>query len=165
MNADRLALTDTVLQRPLVIRKNNADALNEHLLRGTFLLSVHFYRLFTYMLILFLVFLTSLHWTTHWYKGYTRKGAWKKVPCGSVWYEWSTPRDDRICCGVGAPPSPFFWFLHPPNSYFECRHVLNAKELWSIQDRSFHTDAFFWNTLDLFDDQEWADETVGWWNK
>jgi hypothetical protein len=58
--------------------KYDADALNEHLLQGTFLLSVHPYQWFIYMLILFLMFLTSLHLTTNWYKDYTRKGAQKK---------------------------------------------------------------------------------------
>ena len=64
--------------------KYNADALDEHLLRGTFLLSVRPYQWFIYMLTLFLVFPTSLHWTANWYKGYTRKGAQEKMPCRSV---------------------------------------------------------------------------------
>jgi hypothetical protein len=50
------------------------------------------------------------------------------------------------------------------SAYLKCRHVLNAKELWSTQDGSFHADTFFRNILDLFDDQEWAEETLKWWN-
>jgi hypothetical protein len=64
--------------------KYNADALDEHLLRGTFLLSVCLYQWFIYMLTLFLVFPTSLHWTANWYKGYTSKGAQEKLPHRSV---------------------------------------------------------------------------------
>ena len=50
-------------------------------------------------------------------------------------------------------------------STFKCRHVLNAKESWSTHDGTFHSEIFFQNILDLFDDENWAKETLSWWAK
>ncbi|KAI0282242.1 hypothetical protein BC826DRAFT_922014, partial [Russula brevipes] len=46
-----------------------------------------------------------------------------------------------------------------------CRHVLNGKESWSTQDGGFHTDIFYTNIVDLFDDDKWKQETLSWWNE
>ncbi|KAI0282712.1 hypothetical protein BC826DRAFT_864669, partial [Russula brevipes] len=46
-----------------------------------------------------------------------------------------------------------------------CRHVLNAKESWSNQDGGFHADIFYENIVELFEDDDWAKETLTWWNK
>ncbi|KAI0278902.1 hypothetical protein BC826DRAFT_926532, partial [Russula brevipes] len=46
-----------------------------------------------------------------------------------------------------------------------CRHVLNSKESWAVQDGSFQADVFYHNIVDLFEDKDWADETMAWWNK
>ncbi|KAH9957973.1 hypothetical protein BC827DRAFT_1222779 [Russula dissimulans] len=45
-----------------------------------------------------------------------------------------------------------------------CRHVLNAKESWAIQDGGFHADTFYDNIIELFDDNCWAQETLKWWD-
>ncbi|KAI0282050.1 hypothetical protein BC826DRAFT_1110980 [Russula brevipes] len=46
-----------------------------------------------------------------------------------------------------------------------CRHVLNSKESWAVQDGSFQANVFYHNIVDLFEDKDWADETMAWWNK
>ncbi|KAI0290116.1 hypothetical protein BC826DRAFT_877770, partial [Russula brevipes] len=45
-----------------------------------------------------------------------------------------------------------------------CRHVLNEKETWTNIDGKFHAQIFYQNVVDLFNDQEWANETLLWWN-
>jgi len=85
----------------------NADALDEHLLRGPFLLSVCLSQLFMYTPTLSLVLSTSLHWTAHCFEGHTRKGARQKVPRGFKRHDRGFSRNYRICRGVGAPPSRF----------------------------------------------------------
>ncbi|KAI0278982.1 hypothetical protein BC826DRAFT_976082 [Russula brevipes] len=36
---------------------------------------------------------------------------------------------------------------------------------WAVQDGSFQADVFYHNIVDLFEDKDWADETMAWWNK
>jgi hypothetical protein len=87
--------------------KYDPDAIDEHLLRGGFLLSVCNSYLFIYVLTLFLVFLTCLHQTTHWFEGYTREGARKKAPGRFVPDDRSKTGKYCICCGLGVPLSCF----------------------------------------------------------
>jgi len=48
---------------------------------------------------------------------------------------------------------------------FQCCFVLNSKVSWCTQDGSFHSGIFFKNIVNLFDDEDWAKETLEWWNK
>lgn len=34
-----------------------------------------------------------------------------------------------------------------------------------MQDGNFHSDIFFQNIVDLFDDEEWGKETLTWWTE
>jgi hypothetical protein len=36
---------------------------------------------------------------------------------------------------------------------------------WGMQDRSFNTKGFFQNIMGLFDDEDWAKETLAWWTR
>jgi hypothetical protein len=85
----------------------NPHALDEHLLRGSFLLSVCVSDLFIYMLNLLSVFSTSLHRTANWFEDYTRQGAGQEMSRGFEQDDRSTPRNHHICCGVGARPQRF----------------------------------------------------------
>ncbi|KAI0288891.1 hypothetical protein BC826DRAFT_915268, partial [Russula brevipes] len=46
-----------------------------------------------------------------------------------------------------------------------CRHILNSNESWATEDSGFRADIFYANIVDLFDDKEWAQDTLDWWNK
>jgi len=46
-----------------------------------------------------------------------------------------------------------------------CRHILNSKASWATEDGGFRADVFYANIVDLFDDKEWAQDTLDWWNK
>jgi hypothetical protein len=87
----------------------NPEAIDEHLLRGEFLLSVRlsFLSMYSYALNPFLVFSTSLHWSAHWFQNNARKGARKKMPGGSIQYDHNIPRNNCICRSVGAPLTYF----------------------------------------------------------
>jgi hypothetical protein len=52
-----------------------------------------------------------------------------------------------------------------PHSHIKCRHVLNVRESWATQDANFYADAFYQMILDLFVDEQWAEETLLWWNR
>jgi hypothetical protein len=49
----------------------------------------------------------------------------------------------------------------------QCRHVLNTKESWAIDDGAgFNAERFYYNIIYLFeDDDEWAQDTLDWWNE
>jgi len=47
----------------------------------------------------------------------------------------------------------------------KCRFVLNSKESWSSEDSTFDSSSFFQNIMKLFNDEDWANETLTWWNK
>ena len=47
----------------------------------------------------------------------------------------------------------------------KCRFVLNAKESWSSEDGNFDSSTFYHNIVKLFKDEDWANETLTWWNK
>jgi hypothetical protein len=66
--------------------------------------------------------------------------------------------------------SPFWCVLSDfmrlyADSSSKCRHVLNARESWTTQDGNFFADVFYQNIVDLFSDEQWAEETLSWWNK
>jgi len=48
---------------------------------------------------------------------------------------------------------------------FQSRFVLNSKVSWCSQDGKFHSGIFFKNIVNLFEDEDWAKETLEWWNK
>jgi len=47
----------------------------------------------------------------------------------------------------------------------KCCFVLNAKESWYSEDGPFDSSVFFQNIINLFDDKDWAKETLTWWNE
>ena len=106
---------------------------------------------------------TSLYWTTDCIEDYTREGARQKVPRGFKRHDDGQSGNNCLCRGLGASLS--CRVLSAYQTCIKCRYVLNVKESWSIEDGNFHADIFFHNIMALFDDEEWAEDTLEWWNK
>lgn len=107
------------------------------------------------------MFLTSLHRFIHGSQGDTKKSIWRVLPACTIWQRYcpSTLLMLQFWCVL----SDFICLYADLSS--KCCHVLNIRELWMTQDGNFFADAFYQSIVNLFSNEQWAEEALLWWNK